>query len=67
MTGRGHRPEFLVRSVQLAGARLIQSAIESAQMSAQLTSTVVYMLQLAENILANPRQAGGRLLGLPIA
>jgi aminoglycoside phosphotransferase (APT) family kinase protein len=61
------RAEFLLRSVESAGARLIQSAVESAQASQQLTSTVVYTLQLAENILANPREAAERLLGLQTA
>jgi hypothetical protein len=56
----------LLRSVQLAGARLVQSAIESAQASAQLTSTIVYTLQLAENIVRDPRRAALQLLRLPV-
>jgi hypothetical protein len=53
---------FLVRSVQWSAARLAQSAIESAQASAQLTGSLVYMLQLAENITWNPRSAALNLL-----
>jgi thiamine kinase-like enzyme len=62
----GHDRAFLLRAIQLSGARLVQSAVESAQASAQLTSTVVYNLQLAENIIRNPRRAGICLLQLPI-
>ena len=66
-TDLGHDQEFLLRAVQLSAARLVQSAVESAQASAQLTSTAIYSLQLAENIIRNPRLAGIRLLHLPIA
>jgi aminoglycoside phosphotransferase (APT) family kinase protein len=61
------QPEFLVRSVQWTGARLLQSAVEVAQTSAQLARSVVYLLQLAENVLADPRHAARNLLKLPAA
>jgi Ser/Thr protein kinase RdoA (MazF antagonist) len=56
----------LLRAVELAGARLIQTAFESAQMMQQLTSAVVLHLQLAFNILQRPEEAATRLLGLPL-
>ena len=62
--GLDHDQGFLLRAVQLSGARLVQSAVESAQASSQLTSTVVYSLQLAENIISQPRPAATRLLQL---
>jgi aminoglycoside phosphotransferase (APT) family kinase protein len=54
----------LLRTVELAGARLVQTAFESAQMMQQLTSAVVLHLQLALNILQRPEEAATRLLGL---
>jgi Ser/Thr protein kinase RdoA (MazF antagonist) len=54
----------LLRAVELAGARLVQTAFESAQMMQQLTSAVVLHLQLALNILQRPEEAAARLLGL---
>lgn len=57
---------FLRRAVQFCGARLCQAAIESANASTHLTSTVVYTLQLAENILNHPGEAGTRLLDLAV-
>lgn len=55
---------FLICSVRLMGARLLQTAIETAQTSSHLTKTVVSMLQLAEHTLARPRHVMERLLGL---
>lgn len=57
---------FLRRAVQFCGARLCQAAIESANASSRLTGTIVYTLQLAENILSHPGEAGTRLLGLEV-
>jgi aminoglycoside phosphotransferase (APT) family kinase protein len=56
----------LVRSVAFAGARLVQTAYEAAQMSQTLTSAIVLHLQLAHNILLRPEDAAVRLLGLPL-
>ncbi len=58
---------FLLCSVQWTAARLLQSAIETAQTSAELSSSVVYLMQLGENILADPRHAVRHLLNLPVA
>ena len=55
----------LIRSVRWTGARLLQSAIETAQASAALSSTVVILLQLAENVIGNP-EGGVRLMGLDV-
>ncbi|MDQ6776943.1 MAG: hypothetical protein M3071_12175, partial [Actinomycetota bacterium] len=52
------------RAVQLAGARLVQTAYEAAQMMQALTSSLVLHLQLALNILERPGEAATRLLGL---
>jgi aminoglycoside phosphotransferase (APT) family kinase protein len=54
----------LVHTVELAGARLVQSAFEAAQMMQRLTSPLVLHLQLALNILQRPGDAATRLLGL---
>lgn len=57
---------FLRRAVRCSSARLVQSALESAQSASTLTCAIVYMLQLAENIVADPRRAARGLLGLPV-
>jgi len=56
----------LLRSVELAGARLVQTAFEAAQMMQMLTSSLILHLQLANNVLTRP-EAAVRLLGLPSA
>jgi hypothetical protein len=56
-----------VRAVSFAGARVLQTAYEAAQMSEQLTSPLILHLQLAHNILLRPDDAATRLLGLPLA
>jgi Ser/Thr protein kinase RdoA (MazF antagonist) len=55
----------LRRAVELAGARLVQTAFEAAQMMQQLTSSLILHLQLALNVLLRPRAAATQLLGLP--
>jgi aminoglycoside phosphotransferase (APT) family kinase protein len=56
----------LVRTVEMVGARLVQSAFEAAQMMQRLTSSLVLHLQLALNILQRPEDAATRLLGLTV-
>ena len=56
--------ELLVRSVELAGARLLQTAFEAAQLQLQVTSALVLHLQLAHNLLERPSEAATRLLGI---
>jgi hypothetical protein len=52
--------------VELAGVRLVQTALEAAQTTDGLTKGVVLHLQVAANVLARPREAAEHLLGLPI-
>jgi thiamine kinase-like enzyme len=56
---------WLLRSVKYAALRLIQSAFEQTQISAQLTGSAVCILQLSMNILCRPSEAASRLLGIP--
>jgi Ser/Thr protein kinase RdoA (MazF antagonist) len=56
----------LTHTVELAGARLVQTAYESAQMMQKLTSSALLHLQLALNILQRPADAAERLLGLAV-
>lgn len=55
----------LLRSVEMAGARLIHSAFELTQARTELSATVVLLVQLAANVLGRPRDAAADLLGLP--
>jgi aminoglycoside phosphotransferase (APT) family kinase protein len=59
MSGRA----ILSASLRWTGARLVQSAIESAQEAASLSSTAVMLLQLAENVFDDPNRAA-RLIGI---
>jgi thiamine kinase-like enzyme len=56
-------PVLPTRSLRWTGARLVQSAIESAQETPTLPSTSVMLLQLAENVMADPPRTL-RLLGI---
>ncbi|MGA9875793.1 MAG: phosphotransferase [Solirubrobacteraceae bacterium] len=56
--------EELLRAVEYAGVRLLQTAFEAAQMMQQLTSAAILHLQLALNILQRPEAATTDLLGL---
>lgn len=55
----------LLRSVECAGARLVQTAFEAAQVSASLNGAIVLHLQLAQNVLDRTVEAAVQLLGLP--
>jgi aminoglycoside phosphotransferase (APT) family kinase protein len=57
---------WILAAVSYAGARLVQTAFEAAQVATHLDSSMVLHLQLASNILARPREAAVHLLGLPI-
>jgi Ser/Thr protein kinase RdoA (MazF antagonist) len=59
--------DLLLRTVEFAGLRLVQTAFEAAQMMHQLTSSLVLHLQLALNVLQRPEEAAAQLLGLPLA
>ncbi|TCM33821.1 phosphotransferase family enzyme [Kribbella sp. VKM Ac-2568] len=57
---------FLLRSVRLSAARMVQGAYELS-LSTQNPPNVAYgMLQLALNILSDPRDASLHLFGLPL-
>ncbi|MFG1960374.1 phosphotransferase family protein [Nonomuraea sp. NPDC049028] len=56
----------LIRSARYAGARLLQSAYERAQGAARVSTTVVCLAQLAENVLVRPEEAVEHLLGVPL-
>jgi hypothetical protein len=58
--------QWLLAAVSYAGARLIQTAFEAAQVATHLDSSMVLHLQLASNILGRPREAAVHLLGLPV-
>jgi hypothetical protein len=58
--------EWLSTAIGYAGARLIQSAFEAAQLAPHLDSSMVLHLQLASNMLARPREAIVHLLGIPL-
>lgn len=57
---------WLYGAVAYAGARLVQTAFEAAQVGARLEGGMVLHLQLASNMLARPREAAVHLLGIPV-
>lgn len=58
------RERECLRAVRYAAARLLQTALEAAQMSTELTGTLVLHLQLAANMLDRPDAAAHDLLKL---
>jgi aminoglycoside phosphotransferase (APT) family kinase protein len=58
---------WLQRAVRYSAARLVLSAFEAAQASAQLTAPLLIHLQLALNILERPHEATVHLFGLPLS
>lgn len=58
--------QMLTRAVQFSAARLIQTAMEQAQMTAQLTGNTLAILQASYNILIRPTQAIVNLLGISL-
>ena len=57
--------EWLCRSVQYAGARLIQTAYEGMHRHTRLTANVIYMLQLSLNVMERSSEAAAILLSIP--
>ncbi|CAN5520424.1 hypothetical protein BH23CHL2_BH23CHL2_28430 [soil metagenome] len=51
--------------MRFCGARLIQIAIERAQLNSTLAADSVVLLQVAQNIFRQPRQAASSLFALP--
>jgi aminoglycoside phosphotransferase (APT) family kinase protein len=58
--------DLLLRSVRFAAVRLVQDALERVQQSETVTLDVVYLLQLATNILKRPHEASALLFKLPV-
>lgn len=56
---------MLERATQFAAARLIQTAFEHMQTHSAITGNAVFMLQVAQNVLARPRDALSHLFGFP--
>ena len=57
-------PPALVRVLELAAVRLLNTAVERAQVLAAPSAHLVMLLQLAENVLREPETAAHTLLGL---
>jgi hypothetical protein len=57
--------DFLLRSVRFAAARIAQGAYELSATVPTPSNLAIAMLQLAANILADPRDALLHLLGIP--
>jgi aminoglycoside phosphotransferase (APT) family kinase protein len=64
--GGGAAGATLLRSVEFAAARMAQAAYELSLGQADLSNLALAMLQLAANILTDPREASLHLLGIPI-
>jgi aminoglycoside phosphotransferase (APT) family kinase protein len=57
---------FLLRSLRFAAARMAQGAYELSSNMAEPSNLAVAMLQLAANLLADPREASIHLFGIPV-
>ena len=57
-------PPTLRRMIELAAVRLLQTAVERAQVLAAPSAHLVTLVQLAENMLLRAREGGPTLLGL---
>ena len=57
---------WLMRATRCAGARLLQTAFETAQFAPQPTRQVVGMLQLASSVVTRPLEAAVQLLGIDL-
>jgi aminoglycoside phosphotransferase (APT) family kinase protein len=61
----GRPGPFLLRAVRYAGARMLQTAYESAAYARGLSPQAVAFAQLAANVMARPAQAARALFSLP--
>jgi hypothetical protein len=55
---------MLIRSVRYGAARMIQTAYEALQYTAELSPTALALLQVSLNVLKDPKRAAVELLGL---
>lgn len=62
--GPAGRPEFLVRAIRYAGARMTQTAYEVLQNSLDLKQSAVLMLQVSANLFSRPDRARLELFGI---
>jgi hypothetical protein len=58
-----HRPDFLVRVVQLTGFGLIQQVIAKMENKASLGNTGIVILQVAKSLLCRPEQSMQTIFG----
>jgi hypothetical protein len=58
-------PEWLLTTVRMTGAHLVQSAYEYASSSRELTAPMLTLIQLALNVLERPERAAADLFGMP--
>ena len=56
--------ELLESCVNFAAARMIQTAYEYMQYSAQISASALYLLQVSLNTLKSPKEAISDLLSL---
>jgi len=59
--------DLLVRAARFGAVRLLQMAVERAQVSAQITSSIVGNVQLSLNILQRPIEAIVHLFGIRLS
>jgi thiamine kinase-like enzyme len=59
--------DLLVRTVRFAAVRLLQTAVERAQVSPEITSNIVGNVQFSLNILRRPLEAIVHLFGIPLS
>jgi thiamine kinase-like enzyme len=59
------RPQKLERAVCCAAARMIQTAYEYMYYQPQVSTNVLYLLQVSLNVLTRPHEAIEELLGFP--
>jgi hypothetical protein len=57
---------LLDRAIRYSAVRLLQTAYERAQVSSQITSSAVALVQLSLNMLLRPCEAGVQLLGISL-
>src|SRR5262249_4356320 len=62
---RKDRSAKLERSVRCAAARMIQTAYEYMYYQPQVSTNVLYLLQVSLNVLTRPQEAIRELLGFP--
>lgn len=62
----GSAAREMLRAVRFAGARLVQTAFESAQVMPQMMSSTALHLRVAFNVLQRPMEAAVQLMGLPL-